>query len=314
MKNASPWKLAALLGGLVLVFAAVKIFRSPTLEGNLPEYLTKIDSAAVTELIVSAPKTNYEEVRLVKSGGWKLKQGDISLRAEQGAGVNAVRMLMDLKPMRVATKRKEKWNEFSVGDSTGTRVRVMRGGDTEADLWIGRAGFSQVPGQQYGGSTFTYVRLEGDTEVYAVDGFLEAQFNRSFNDWRDKSFLRLKRDSITRIRFRYPADSSFVLERVAGKWMMSNQPADSAAATSFLGAMEYRNVSSFSGNNPAGSPLMVISFEQEAKTLATVEAWPSEGNWTIRSSHQPDTFFEADVPTRRDVFVGPSKFATKVKK
>lgn len=308
MKKIDPWKLAVILLSLVVVFIAVRKFRSPQLEGNLPSTLAEIDTAEVTEIIITPAKDINQPVRLAKAGGWKLMKGEQSLRLEQGAGPNTLRVLTNLKPERMVTKRKEKWNEFSVGDSTGTRVQVMAGSSVVADLIFGRSGFGQTATQSYGGPGFTYIRVRDEEEVYAIGGFLDAQFNKAADDWRDKSFMRLKKDSITRISFRYLGDSSFVLDKVGGKWVGPGATLDSMEVKSFLGGMEYRNATMFAALAPAGPATVSISLEQSGNVVGTIEAWPADGNWTVRSSHQPETFFLMDAAGRKDVFVGRGRF------
>lgn len=311
MKKTSHWKLIALFGALVVVFAAVRIFRSPMLEGNLPLRLTDIDSAKVTEFVIIPAKAMNEEIRVVRSEGWKLKRGSEILRAEQGIASNTMRMLMGLRPDRVVSKKKGKWNEFQVGDSTGTHVKLMAGNKVMTNLWIGRSGFTQSPGQQYGGKSFTFVRLDGDDEVFAVEGFLDAQFNRRFDDWRDKSFLRLQRDSVDKVSFRYPADSSFVLEKRMGTWMIGNQPADGAAVTAFLGGLEYKNMGSFALQAPAGNADIVVTLGNGNKQVGLIEAWYGMGNWIVRSAHQPDIFFSTEAGAMKDITWGKKKLLLK---
>ena len=127
MKNANNWKLIALFGGLVLVFAAVRIFRSPLMEGNMPTSLLDIDTAKVSELVIIPFKQRDVEVRLVKAEKWQLKKGDGNWRLDQGAAESALRQLLSVKPQRMVTRKKSKWREFSVSDSTGTRVKVFSG-------------------------------------------------------------------------------------------------------------------------------------------------------------------------------------------
>lgn len=311
MKNSNPWKLAVILLSLILVFVAVRKFRSPRLEGNLPTRLVELDTAKVTEIIVTPAKDRSQPVRLVRSGGWKLMKGAQALRLEQGTATSLLQVLVTMKPERVASKREEKWDEFQVGDSTGTRVQVMAGTSLEADVVVGRSGFGQSSTQAYGGPPFTYVRLQDEPEVYAIAGFLDAQFNRAMDDWRDKSFLRVKRDSVTRVSFRYPADSSFVIEKVAGKWMMAGTPVDSMEVRSFLSGMEYRNGAAFAPSAPTGSPSIVLTLEKGSNTLGTIEAWPAEGSWVVRSSHQPETFFAMDAAARKDVFLPKNRLLRK---
>lgn len=311
MKKTDPWKLAVVLLSLILVFIAVRKFRSPRLEGNLPSVLVELDTAKITEIIITPAKDRSQPVRLTRSGGWKLMSGEQSLRLEQGAASSLLRVLAVLKPERMASKRQEKWDEFSVGDSTGTRVQVMAGSSVEADVLVGRSGFGQTPTQAYGGPAFTYIRLKDEPEVYAIGGFLDAQFNRAVDDWRDKSFMRLKRDSVTRITFRYPADSSFVIEKIGGKWTSGGAPVDSMEVRSFLSGMEYRNGTAFAPVVPSGSPTISVTLEKGNSTLGTIEAWPGEGSWAVRTSHQPETFFSLDAAARKDVFVSRARFAAK---
>lgn len=311
MKKTDPWKLAVILLSLVLVFIAVRKFRSPRLEGNLPATLVELDTAKITEIIITPAKDRRQPVRLSRSAGWKLMRGEQSFRLEQGAATSLLRVLTSLKPERVATKRREKWEEFQVGDSTGTRVQVIAGSSVEADVVIGRSGFGQTPTQTYGGPAFTYVRIQDEPEVYAIGGFLDAQFNRAIDDWRDKSFLRIKRDSVTRVSFRYPADSSFVIEKTGGTWTMAGAVVDSMEVRSFLSGMEYRNATAFAPAAPAGTPSVSVTFEKSDKTLGTIEAWPAEGSWVVRTSHQPETFFSLDAVARKDVFVSRTRFSPK---
>lgn len=307
MKKVNPWKLALIFLSLVLAFQAIRMFRSPRLESNLPRTVMEIDTARVTDLLITPAKGNRETLRMTRSGGWKLMKGEQTLRLEQGAAANALRMLTTLKPERLATKRQEKWNEFSVGDSTGTRIQVMSGTSTLAELVIGRSGFGQSATGSYAGPGFTYVRITDEQEVYAVSGFLDAQFNRALDDWRDKSFLRVSRDSVSRVRFGYP-DSSFVIDKLSGKWMMANLPADSTAIISYLGGMAYKNATAFAQTAPAGTPGVTVIFEKGSRTVATVEAWPEGEDWTVRSSHQPETFFRFDAAAVKDFFAGRKRF------
>ena len=308
MKNANNWKLVALFGGLALIFVAVRMFRSPLMEGNMPASLTDIDTAKVSELVIVPARQRDVEIRLVKTGKWQLKKGDGNWRLDQGAAEGALRQLMSVKPKRMVTKKKSKWREFSVSDSTGTRVKVFSGSSVVADVWIGRSGFVQSAGQQFTGESYTFVRMNEEEEVYAVEGFLDGQFNRAFDDWRDKSFMRIKRDSINRIVFQYPADSSFKLEKRQGKWLMGSMLADSAAVASFLGGLEYRNLQPGDVTEPAGAPPIVATFGNDSRVMAKVEAWPGPSQWTLRSSHQPETYFNSAFDAIKDILAGNKRF------
>lgn len=310
MKKANNRILIALLAGLIFLFFTVKYFRSSTLQGNLPENLSGIDTAKVTEIRILPGRARGHEVRLIRNGKeWELGTADRKGHLEQGAGPTAMRSLIYLRPQRLVSKKKEKWNDFNVDDSTGTKVKVMAGDAVEAELVFGRTGFSQSSGGMFSGSAYTYVRRAKDSEVYTVEGFLESQFNRSFDDWRDKSFLRLKRDSIDRIEFHYPSDSSFVLEKKEGRWLANNAPADSAAVVSFVTGLEFKNMATFSSDEPVGEGPLKVIFSKGTRTLSSVEGWPGPGSWILRSSLQPDTWFSSEESSlRKDFFRGRKSF------
>jgi hypothetical protein len=172
----------------------------------------------------------------------------------------------------------------------------MKDGEVLADLRVGKTGFNQQPGQQQfnPGGVFTYVRLSDQDEVYAVEGFLESTFDRSYNDWRDKAFLRLKQNTITKVSFTYPADSGFVIEKRDKKWWLNNTEADSAKVKSYLAQLEYKNATSFTDDfSGKASPQVVIQFNGVAGNLATVQAWKRTDDWVINSSHQKEIYFSS---------------------
>ncbi len=315
MKKTNNWKLIGLLAGLALVFWGIRIFRAPLRESNLPQNLTAIDTAKVTMLVIAPARERSSEVRLMRSNNkWELRKGEKVARLEQGAAVTALRSLMKLSPKQIVSRKKEKWNEFHVGDSTGTHVRVMDGDDVAADIWIGKTGFSQDSGGMFGGGGFTYVRLQGEKEVYTVEVFLEGQFNKSFDDWRDKTFTRLKRDSVDRIVFHYPADSSFTLEKRAGRWMLGQFPADSATVVTYLGGLEYKNLSGFADSMPQGDAPAYIMFEKNTRILAKIEGWPTSSSWILRSSFQPDIYFSVNgFEEIKDTWRSKNGFMDKIK-
>ena len=87
--------------------------------------------------------------------------------------------------------------------------------------------------------------------------------------------------------------------------------ADSAAVSSYLGGMEYKNIPAFAEVAPAGNAAAAITFEKNSNIVATLEGWPGSGSWTVRSSKQPDTFFSSDASITKDVWKGRRAFEIK---
>lgn len=303
MKTLNNKTLILILIALVGIFVLVRLFRTPALESNLKKELVSVDTSKVTLIKLWPKSENGDEIQLVKgSMRWTINKGDKQYNLEQGAANSLLGYLVKLVPQKMATRKKEKWGEFQVGDSS-TRVQVLADGDVLADVRFGRVGFNQnqmqMQQQQYGGGggfggAFTYVRLEDEDEVYTVDGFLESTFNRGLNDWRDKSLLRIKKDQVTKVSFNYP-DSGFVADKREKKWWIGDQLADSTKFNSYLSQLEYKNASSFADDfSPSRQPDISINIDGAPGPLATIQAWKRETDWVVTSTHQAGVYFSTE--------------------
>jgi hypothetical protein len=296
MKKLNNKILIIVLVALVAIYGLSRMFRASSRESNLPKELVALDTAAITEIKIFTAKEFNKEIRLVKEGkNWTVKSDNKSANVEQGSVNSSVGQFVHLKPIRLVTKKKTKWKEYSVGDSS-TQVKFMNGSKVLADIRIGRVQFDMQPGQQQfnPNSISTYVRLSGEDEVYSVEGFLESTFNKSYNDWRDKAFLRLKQNVITKVTFTYPADSGFVIEKREKKWWVNDQEADSVKVKGYLAQLEYKNATTFADDfKSTGNAQAIIQFNAAAGNLATVQAWKRADDWAMNSTHQANVNFSS---------------------
>ncbi len=296
MKKLNNKILVGVLIGLAAIFVLSKVFRSSRLQSNMKAQLVQIDTAVVTKLTLDADAANGKQIELIRDQKkWIAKMDNRTAPTEQGAVSNALASLVQMKPLRLVTRKKEKWQEYSVAD-TNTHVKIWGGEELLADVHIGRIGYNQSSDGQFNpGSVFSYVRLANEDEVYAVEGFLQSTYNRSFDDWRDKAFLRLKKDMITEVRFDYPADSSFTISKKDKRWWINNEAADSLKVNSFLSQLEYKNAAAFADeftNTAKGD--FTISIQGSSGVLATVSAWKRPTDWVLQSSWQPSIHFSSD--------------------
>lgn len=297
MKKLNNKTLIIILVVLVGVFALVRIFRTPAQRSNLKQELVSLDTAAVTQIKLSPKTLNGELIFMLEGKKWVVKKSDKTYKTEQSAVKSMLSQLIKLTPQKMVTRKKEKWNDYQVGDST-TRVQVFAGKDIVADIKIGRIGFNQsqaqMQQQQYGGGfggAFTYVRVADEDEVYTVDGFLESSFNRGLNDWRDKTLIRVRQGDITKVAFNYP-DSGFVAEKRDKKWWIGNTTADSTKMKTYLNQLSFKNATSFADDFVANRPAdLNIVVSGAAGELATLQAWKREQDWVFTSSQQPDVYF-----------------------
>lgn len=295
MKKLNNKILILVLAGLAGLFALSRVFRSARLSSNVRTELLQVDTAMVTKVVLYPAAEKGKEVLLTKEGNrWSVKADSRVANTEQGSVNTALASFVKLKPLRLVAKKKEKWSEYSVADSD-TRVKIFKGDEVVADVHIGRIGFNQSSDGQFNpGDVFTYVRLTSENEVYAVEGFLESSFNRSYNDWRDKSFLRVKKDLITELQFNYPADSGFVVTKKDKSWWIAGKQADSVKVNNYLSQIEYKNANGFADDFLGGAATVVIQINGASGSLATVEGWKRATDWALKSSWQPTIYFSSE--------------------
>ncbi len=155
----------------------------------------------------------------------------------------------------------------------GTRVRILRGDSTLADLVQGNRG----PGLDGG-----YFRATGDSAVYLVRGGLAQVLERSPDEWRDRRIAGADADSVARIEISR-GKRSFTLRRNGTGWALApGGRADSAAVASLLADYHQVEASGFASRAQAdsasfarpdrravvlradGTPLVTLAFDSTA--------------------------------------------------
>lgn len=287
--------LIVLLGGFVLS----RVFRAPSLERNLQEHLMTLDTGKINAIHIIPASEKKGEIRLVRSrNAWEVEHNQRKAKTDLSQLKNVLGSLQEIHPDRIVTRTKEKWANYNV-DTTGTHVKVFVGQATPVEFWVGKTS---------GGSSC--VRLDGEDEVYEVKESLESYFNKPFSAWRDKSFLRIQPDKISKISFQYPGDSSFVVVRKEDKWNIDDLKADSTKVQSFLNKFKSRNISEFADDfTPPASPTYSVALSNDSTTAITVQAWKiQDDKWVVTSSLQDSIHFSANSSLIKDLFAGKKWF------
>jgi hypothetical protein len=287
MKKLNSKILLIVLILLVSIFILSRLFRAPSLESNVRRDLISLDTATVDEIKILTQKQEGE-IKLSRQGNtWRVNKAQLQAETDRGLVNSFLGSIKSLKPLRLATRKKEKWEEFNVGDK-GIHVTIYNAGKKQADIIVGKTGFSQ-------GGSYTYLRLSDENETYAVEGFLESSFNRSYNDWRNKTILKLKKEDITKITYQYPTDSSFVVEKRDSVWYTSNTLADQNKVELLLNQLTFKNLTEFqTGFIASDTPTVTVKIDGKAGNLITIKGWKlSEQQWVINSSLQKDVYFSA---------------------
>jgi hypothetical protein len=315
MKKISTKILLIGLAGLVAIFVVSRFFRSPARESNLRKELLTLDTASVSEVRILPSKDQTEEMRLTRDGrNWKVTKGSRSEPSDRAAVKNILGVMANLQAQRLASRKKEKWEDFKVGE-TSTHVTAYAQGKKVADFHVGKVGFTQGGGGMYGGS-YTYVRLSDENEVYTVDGFLEPTFNTSFNEWRDKTFLKLSKDDIIKLSFTYSADSGFVASKRDSAWYIGNNLADPAKVDRVIQSFASKYLTEFADGFVPSSPAnAVIQVDGKSGNLVTLEGWKgANGEWTLTTTLQKGVYFSSKGSTIvADIMIGKKKLLPEVK-
>jgi len=304
MKKLNTKILIIVLVVLVAVFALSRIFRSPGLESNLRKTLVSVDTAAVTEVKIQPARDRSSEIKLFKEGKtWNVVADKQKSVTDNNSVKAMLGQLLNLRTQRLASRKKEKWETYNVSDK-GTHVTVYEGSKKVADFNCGRTGFIQNGAGSFGGA-YTYVRLSDEDEVYTVEGFLESQFNRAYNDWRNKVFLRVNKDDITKLTFKYPADSGFVVSKKNSTWFVGNEKGDLNKIKNFFGQLTFKNLNDFAdGFMVPGPAQFTLLIEGKNGMLATAEGWKNGDKWTLKSTEQNQVYFTTTDALLKDFWIG----------
>ena len=287
------------------IFLVTRYFRSRTSEGTLKDFQVKLDTSKIDRISIYPKAENQQEIRFTRKGNlWTVEKGEIIAEAEQYSVSNIFSELLNIKADQLVALNKNKWAEFQVDDSLGTRVVLSEGKKTKLDLVVGRFNYQPGPqgyrggyGQNYGRG-LTYVRKSDENEVYSVEGYLAMIFNQDFKSWMNQILIALTRDNITRITFQYPQDTGFVLAIQDSVWTINGMRPDSASVAKYLSSLTRKAGGDFVDDfNALTAPDYQLIIEGNNMQAVTVKAYNrTENELILQSSINPKSYFI----TRRD--------------
>lgn len=221
--------LFIILAGLIVVYGLTQMF-SGKKDRSFDTDLVKIDTSEVTQVIVYPKADEFAEVTLSKeANNWIITKGDISTIAVENTVTAMLSELSLIKTKRIAAKSPEKWSDYEVEDGKATRLQVYAGSKLLRDFMIGRFNFNQQTR-----TAISYVRLTGEDEVYAVDGFLAMSLGQGFDAYRNKDILKVDQADFTKLDYKM-GDLLFSLNKSGNDWLLNaEQPLDSAAMYNLL--------------------------------------------------------------------------------
>jgi hypothetical protein len=292
LKKLNTKTLLIIFAALVAVALLTRIFDSREGARTFKEELVNVDTSLVSEILLYPRQEQHKEIKFTRGGNaWTVQKENISAEADTAYVRNLLGTFSLIKPQRLAATDESKWKDFNVDDSLGTRVKFLSGGKMLLDIVVGKFSYNNMTR-----SGISYLRLAGEDEVYAVDGFIPMAVNQPFNEWRNKVLLRGNKEDWAKISFSYP-DSSFTLRKENGKWMTEGGELDSNKVEQYLNDLSYLTNSAFADNySPPASPVMWLTFEgNNMASPVTLKAFPADSmnQYIIHSSYNPNAYFSA---------------------
>jgi len=296
-----------ILLGVFLVLAVILLITrfagNGKRERTLNTEIVRIDTATVSGILLYPTAGQGKEIRFTRTGDtWEVSMEGRTVPGDAGRIMNMLTELAQLRSEQLVARSPDRWPGFQVDDSSATRVVVREGSETTLDLLVGRFSYQQPQQNNYNpygrnqvnGKTF--VRLNGQDEVHAVEGFLAMTLNQPFDSWRNADVTRFNQALLSRLVFDYPADSGFVAERNEAGWMVAGMLADSLSMSRYLNRLSGKQDRNFfSGSTPARDPAYHLTLEGDNMETIQVSAWISDSsNYVIHSSLNPETWFLSD--------------------
>lgn len=292
LKKFNTTTLLVILAVLIALVFLTKIFDDKKGGRTFREELVNVDTSLVDKILLYPQANQGKEIRIVKEGSlWSVQGEGVSYEADSSYIRNLLGTFSLIKPQRLAATDKSRWKDFNVDDSLGTKLEFYSGEKNVMGMVVGKFSYNQMSR-----SGISYLRLLEDDDVYAVDGFIPMSVNQPFNEWRNKNVLRTNKEDLTKISFSYP-DSSFVLAKQNGKWIIENAEVDSGRIDKYISDISFISNSSFVDNYSAAStPAFWVTIEgnnMPGPVVIKAFAADSANQFFIHSSYNPKAWFSS---------------------
>ena len=186
-------KISAILGGVLVLQLIIW-----ALVSSNPHHVTeKKDflSTDTSQVNFVKIKNKEGELTLKRVGdNWRISD-PYNYPANPSYIETLLNKLAELKYESLITKNKDKFEEYEVAGEEAAYVEVGKEGGLIDKFYCGK------PSKHY---THTYMKLEGENEVWMVSGTPRSSFTRKPKDWRDKQILNLDKTLIERVLLRFP--------------------------------------------------------------------------------------------------------------
>ena len=285
MRSDTLKRLAVALGALVLIWAALSLWRRTGRDTVTRLSFARIDTAHVDTIII---RHQTDTVRLARTGATWTVNGF----AAAGDQVKELLGALGDTAVRGELVAENASSQATLGvDSASARWLTVKAGSNAVVTYA--AGHRDA---SYDGM---YVRRPGEAATYDLHARLGEYIEKSVSDWRDKRIATVATDSVQRIEVQR-GRSSYALTKQGNAWMLGTTAADSSIVARLLGAAKAINATGFATARQADSAnfkvpdrRLVFAGVSGKKLLELVFDSTASGFWVRRDSLP--TVFQLDL-------------------
>jgi hypothetical protein len=309
--------LLILVIGLTAVFALSKVYQWVNADSNFGAELNLPDTTNLQSI---------EIIRPVSAGGgktilnrsqeseWTVSDGKSTKKAFPDAIQQLIKAISELKADQLVAKKSESWPKYEISDSAATKVICEAGGKI-VSFYLGKINFKQTPGMggQGGVSGSTYIRFGERPEVYVTPGFAAFSFNRDANSFLDPTIAKVNPQNVEQISFEYQGDSSFVLEKKNGNWMIEDLSCDSTKVQGYLQGLSSFSMNTFADKSTQGPEVGSIQIKEAGQITHVLKLYTSATaqELLLESSLNPENLFKLNPQNDwENKFKGKGYFVT----
>jgi hypothetical protein len=289
MKNRT---LLIVFVGLLVIYAGSKIFSKKGQRSFDPVFL-QVDTARIDRIVLTPKSAGGEDIVLTRvDSKWQVSKGDLT-RTATGSSVEGLKNnLARIVAERIVSKDPDKFPDYEVDETSGSRVRAYDGDRLLADFISGRFYFNQ---QTRGG--LSYVRKVDENDVYAIDGFLSMTFNQNFDSYRDRTILRVEPADLVELVFEDISGQTDTFRKTGNTWIKNETPLDSAHVAGILNGYRFVSSSDFADDFSPDRQEPVRELTIRANNLqepVNIRMYQVDTTFYIHSSQNPENIFSSD--------------------
>jgi hypothetical protein len=256
----------------------------------------KIDQITVKS--ASGDRTTVQK----QGSGWQLAQ-PVAMAADEAEVSGLASNLSSLEVQRVIDEQASDFKQYGL-DPAHVEVAFKAGGK-DRTLLLG----AKTPT----GSDM-YARVPDKPRVFLVSSYLDATFNKSAFDLRDKTILKIDRDKVGRVEIA-AGDRTVTLDKQGADWRVTtpfDARADFSAVEGILGRLNSTPMKSIAASDATGKALKEYGLDKPSATIR-VTSGSAQAGLAIGKSAGEGVVYARDV-SRPLVFTIDSSLADELKK